>query len=78
MTLEWVMPTHTIEAPDDAPRLDLLVAGALDLSRNQAATLIAEGHVLIGGRREKASYKATSGEIVTVNIPEPRGSAVEG
>jgi 23S rRNA pseudouridine1911/1915/1917 synthase len=72
------MPTHTISAPDDAPRLDLLIAGALDLSRNQAATLIAEGHVLIGGRREKASYKATPGEIVTINIPEPQGRSVEG
>lgn len=72
------MPTHTIEAPEDAPRLDLLVAGALDLSRNQAATLIAEGNVLIGGRREKASYRATQGEIVTVKIPEPQGRSVEG
>lgn len=72
------MPSHTIEAPDDAPRLDLLVAGALDLSRNQAATLIAEGNVLVGGRREKASYRASQGEIVTVKIPEPRGREVEG
>lgn len=71
------MPTHTIEAPDDAPRLDLLVAGALDLSRNQAATLIAEGNVLVGGRRERASYRAVGGEIVTVKIPEPQGRPVE-
>ncbi len=71
------MPTHTIEATADAPRLDLLVAGALDLSRNQAATLIAEGNVLVAGRREKASYKPTPGQIVTVNIPEPRGRAVD-
>ena len=72
------MTIHTIDTPDDAPRLDLLVAGALDLSRNQAATLIAEGHVLVDGRREKASYKAAAGEIVTVKIPEPKGITVEG
>ena len=71
------MPTHTIEAPDNAPRLDLLVAGALDLSRNQSATLIAEGNVLVSGRREKASYRAVAGEIVTVKIPEPVGRPVE-
>jgi 23S rRNA pseudouridine1911/1915/1917 synthase len=72
------MTTHTLEAPADAPRLDLLVAGALDLSRNQAATLIADGNVLVDGRREKASYRARAGEKVTVNIPEPRGIKVEG
>jgi 23S rRNA pseudouridine1911/1915/1917 synthase len=71
-------PRHSIEAPADAPRLDLLVAGELDLSRNQAATLIAEGHVLVDGRREKASYKAVKGEKVTVKTPEPRGIQVEG
>lgn len=71
------MSTHTIEAPENAPRLDLLVAGALDLSRNQSATLIAEGNVLVSGRREKASYRPNTGEIVTVKIPEPVGRSVE-
>lgn len=72
------MPSHALTAPPDSPRLDLLVASALDLSRNQAATLIAEGNVLVDGRREKASYRARAGERVTVNIPEPRGIKVEG
>lgn len=72
------MAHHTIDAPDDAPRLDLLVAGQLDLSRNNAATLIAEGRVLVDGRREKASYRARAGEIVTVEIPEPTSRPVEG
>jgi 23S rRNA pseudouridine1911/1915/1917 synthase len=58
-------------APDDAARLDVLVAQQLDLSRNQAATLIANGNVLVNGRREKASYRAEPGEEVTVVIPEP-------
>jgi RNA-binding protein YlmH len=44
--------THVIDAPDDAARLDVLIATTLDISRNQAATLIAEGHVLVDGRRE--------------------------
>ena len=58
-------------APDDAPRLDLLVAERLDLSRNQAATLIAGGHVLVNGRREKASFRAEPGMAVDVTVPPP-------
>jgi hypothetical protein len=41
---------HAFVAEADAPRLDVLVATHLDLSRNNAATLIAEGlFVLVGG-----------------------------
>lgn len=59
------------DAPDAAPRLDLLVADRLDLSRTQAATLIANGRVLVGGRRERASYHPLAGEQVEVDIPAP-------
>ena len=65
-------------APADAPRLDLLVAAQLDVSRNQAATLIANGRVLIGGRRERASYRASPGEIVVVSLPDPPSREVKG
>ena len=68
--------THELTAPDDAPRLDVLVAGHLDVSRNQAATLIATGRVTVGGRRERASYKARAGERIVVSVPAPRGRAV--
>lgn len=66
-----------LTAPADAPRLDLLVARGLDLSRNQAATLIANGHVAVAGRREKASYRAEPGEEIVVSIPPPTGRDVE-
>jgi 23S rRNA pseudouridine1911/1915/1917 synthase len=69
---------HGIDAPDDAPRLDVLVATHLDISRNQAATLIAGGHVLVAGRREKASYRARAGEHVTVDVPPPPAREVLG
>ena len=62
-----------LTAPADAPRLDLLVARELDVSRNQAATLIANGNVLVAGRREKASYRAAPGEEVLVTVPPPVG-----
>ena len=65
-----------LTAPADAPRLDLLIAAHLDVSRTQAATLIANGHVTVGGRREKASYRATAGEDVVVQIAPPASRAI--
>jgi 23S rRNA pseudouridine1911/1915/1917 synthase len=70
------MTTHDFIAPADAPRLDVFVAQSLELSRNQAATLIAEGRVLVAGRRERASYRAREGESVRVEIPAPAGREV--
>jgi 23S rRNA pseudouridine1911/1915/1917 synthase len=69
---------HVIDPGPEAGRLDLIVAASLDVSRNQAATLIADGHVLVDGRREKASYRARANERITVEIPEQRGRSVEG
>jgi 23S rRNA pseudouridine1911/1915/1917 synthase len=63
--------TERIVAGPDGTRLDLLIARELDLSRNQAATLISNGHVQVDGRREKASYRATEGEAITVMVPPP-------
>lgn len=54
---------------DSDVRLDLLVAGRAGVSRTQAATLIANGNVTVGGRRERASYKPRAGEAVAVSIP---------
>jgi 23S rRNA pseudouridine1911/1915/1917 synthase len=63
---------------DDAARLDLLVARRLDLSRSQAATLIATGAVLVDGRREKASFRAEDGDEIVVELPEATSRTVEG
>ena len=67
----------TVDAPADE-RLDLLVATRLELSRNQSATLIATGHVLVNGRRERASYRARAGDRVEVVVPPPPGREVVG
>jgi 23S rRNA pseudouridine1911/1915/1917 synthase len=66
-------PARRVEfrAPADSQRLDVLVAAALDVSRNQAATLIAGGHVLIEGRREKAAYRPRTGERIEAVVPPP-------
>lgn len=66
-------------APQNAPRLDVLIAAQLSLSRTQVATLIATGRVTVAGRREKASYRAVPGEEIVVARPAPpaRGVAAE-
>jgi len=46
------------------------VAQRADLSRNQAATLIANGNVTVNGQREKASYRVLAGDVVVVEPPE--------
>ena len=69
--------SFTPEADSDV-RLDSLVARELGLSRTQAATLIANGHVTVAGRREKASYKPMAGEEVVVAIPESAKRDVAG
>src|SRR5918912_1236201 len=66
-----------LEADSDV-RLDLLVARRLDLSRTQAATLIANGLVSVGGRRQRASYRPRAGELVRVEIPPRPGRTVPG
>jgi 23S rRNA pseudouridine1911/1915/1917 synthase len=60
----------TLEADSDV-RLDLLVAGRLDLSRTQAATLIANGSVTVAGQPQRASYRPRAGETVRVELPPP-------
>jgi 23S rRNA pseudouridine1911/1915/1917 synthase len=61
-----------------AERLDVWIARELDLSRTQTATLIANGHVTVNGRRERASYRPVAGDAVNVDVPPPPGRAVVG
>jgi 23S rRNA pseudouridine1911/1915/1917 synthase len=71
--------THrfTAELADDA-RLDTLVARRLELSRTQAATLIAQGRVRVDGRLEKASFRPDPGTEITVAVPPPVAHPVLG
>ncbi|HET9426054.1 MAG TPA: S4 domain-containing protein, partial [Gemmatimonadaceae bacterium] len=69
---------HTFVSGDDTRRLDVFVATRLDLSRNHAATLIANGHVQVDGRRERASYRPRAGETIVVEVPPARARDVLG
>ena len=61
---------------DDAPRLDLLVARVLGLTRTQSATLVAEGRVRVNERAERASFRAARGMRIAVDVPAPPGREV--
>jgi 23S rRNA pseudouridine1911/1915/1917 synthase len=70
--------TVVVDAAGQGTRLDLLIAERLGLSRNQAATLIANGSVTVGGKREKAGYRARAGDAVVVDVPQPPGRDIVG
>ncbi len=54
------------------------MAARASISRNQAATLIANGHVTVNGRREKASYRAIRGDVVVVDEPSITAREISG
>ena len=64
--------TFEIESSEET-RLDLLVCRQLELSRTQAATLIANGNVLVNGKKERSSYRGQLGDRVAVEVPPPVG-----
>ncbi|HEY8853456.1 MAG TPA: RluA family pseudouridine synthase, partial [Gemmatimonadaceae bacterium] len=66
-----------VEADSDV-RLDLFIAQRAELSRTQAATLIAQGHVLVSGQRQRASYRTAAGDVVRVEVPKVEKRAITG
>ena len=66
-----------IEA-DGNVRLDLLVASRAELSRTQAATLIATGNVTVNGKREKSSYRAVTGDLIVIDEPPVTAREITG
>ncbi len=64
-------PTRRFEVEaGDVERLDTLVARRLELSRTQAATLIAGGRVFVDGAPQKASFKPEPGSVIAVQEDE--------
>jgi 23S rRNA pseudouridine1911/1915/1917 synthase len=69
--------THDFTLETDSElRLDLLLARELGTSRTHAATLIANGNVIVGSKREKASYRPVAGDRVVVTLPAPQSREV--
>ena len=78
MSSREVARSLTLESVGDGQRLDLIVAAATDLSRTQAATLIATGMVVVDGKLQKAGYRPTVSQQIAVTIPAPRGADIVG
>ncbi len=57
---------------DAGTRLDAFLSKQCEVSRNLAQQLIAEGNVMVNGRKPAKSHKLTSGERLVISIPPPR------
>lgn len=58
---------------DAGERLDVLVARTCNVSRTQAATLIANDRVRVNDAKQRASYRGELGDQVQVTVPPPPG-----
>ena len=56
----------------------MLVAAKAELSRTQAATLIANGNVLVNGAKEKASYRPVAGDRIVIDEPPATAREITG
>ncbi len=63
----------TAEISDEGTRLDVFLAQKLNITRNAAAALIEGGGVSV----QKKNYKLRAGDVIDVEIPEPREIDVE-
>ena len=66
------------EFTGNGERLDVLLSADGELSRSRAAALIKEGCVTVDGRAEiKPSYKAEPGQMIHLDLPEPKPAKAE-
>lgn len=57
----------------DNVRLDAFISGENDkMSRTMIQKLIEDGEVLVNGNKKKLSYKVQIGDVIEINIPEPK------
>ena len=59
-------------------RLDAYIAKKEEkLSRTMIQKLIEDGDVLVNGNTKKISYKVQAGDIIEINIPEPKETGIK-
>ena len=59
-------------------RLDAFIAQKNDkLSRNMIQKLVESGNILVNGENKKISYKVQVGDIIDLNLPEPKEAGIE-
>ena len=66
------MNTYKVTYLEDGLRLDkTLVVFCPDKSRSYLSLLISEGHCLVNGTVQKASFKVKEGDEISIDIPDP-------
>ena len=73
------MPRLMIQLPEGGRRLDALLAKLFKdegLTRSQIRRLMDAGLVSVGGSPAKASTEARQGQVVILDMPEPRPSGI--
>ena len=69
--------TYTIKAQESGERIDALLAQEIDdITRSQAARLIAEGAVTLCCSPVKKNHRVTAGEIFVVEVPEAEDTEI--
>jgi 23S rRNA pseudouridine1911/1915/1917 synthase len=67
-----------VGSPSAGTRLDLfLVSACSDLSRSRIQKLIEEGAVRLSGAPARRSHLVRAGDVVEIEVPEPRAAALE-
>ena len=62
----------TVSNEEEGERLDSFLAKRIkELSRSAVARLLKEGEILIDGKSVSANHKTKTGEIFSINIPDP-------
>lgn len=69
--------TYTVIAQESGERIDALLAQELEnVTRSQAARLIADGAVTLGCTPLRKNHRVTAGDVYVVEIPEPEETAL--
>jgi 23S rRNA pseudouridine1911/1915/1917 synthase len=73
-----VLRRFQVGSPSAGTRLDLfLVSACSDLSRSRIQKLIEEGAVRLSGASARRSHLVHAGDVVEIEVPEPRAAALE-
>jgi 23S rRNA pseudouridine1911/1915/1917 synthase len=63
--------THRLVCDAPCDRLDVFIAGALNITRSRAQNLIKDGRVRVNGGAGKPALPVAAGDAVEVDVPEP-------
>lgn len=67
-----------VEEKDKGIRLDVYIVDKVsNLSRMSVKRLIEDNNIIVNGKNEKNSYKVKNGDIIQIDIPQPKDSGIK-